>query len=122
MIPESAVNSSRPLANGSRNGANLKDSASSKSQANYFLSPAESSSAILASIDTPSLSIFSKMPNFNLEQDLVSLRQDEEDFNLPDVALNNSSDEFGPGEKSFLLIDGKENLKVKCYISYIIQV
>jgi hypothetical protein len=116
MIPESSVNSSsRSLAHGSRNGSNLERNPA-KSPTNHFLL-SESSSAILASIEPPSFSIYSRMPNFNPDQDLVSLGHDEVDLNLPDVALDSFSDEFGPGESSFLLIDGKEHLKVSIILA-----
>jgi hypothetical protein len=112
MIPESAAtSSSRLFAQSTSRNDQLLDKNSSKRTANNFLSAGESS-AILASIEPPSLSVFSKMPNINLDRDLVSLQDEEVDLNLPDVALSHSSDEFSAGDNSFLLIDGKEHLKV----------
>jgi hypothetical protein len=121
MIPESAAtSSSRLFAQSTSRNDQLLDKNSAKRSANVFLSP-EDSSAILASIEPPSLSVFSKMPNITLDQDLVSHLQDEEvDLNLPDVALSHSSDEFGAGDNSFLLIDGKEHLKV-CHCTFFIS-
>lgn len=120
MIPESAATSSRLFAQSTSRNDQLLDKNSTKRSADIFLSPGESS-AILASIEPPSLSVFSKMPNITLDQDLVSHLQDEEvNLNLPDVALSHSSDEFGSGENSFLLIDGKEHLKV-CHFIFVLQ-
>lgn len=120
MIPESAATSSSLFAQSTSRNDQLLENNSPKRSANIFLSP-EASSAILASIDPPSLSVFSKMPNITLDQDLVSHLQDEEvDLNLPDVALSHSSDEFNAGENSFLLIDGKEHLKV-CHFNLLLR-
>ncbi|XP_059480762.1 zinc finger FYVE domain-containing protein 1-like [Neocloeon triangulifer] len=98
MIPEEALAGS----SGGSNKLSVRD---------------EDSSAILASIDTPSLSIFSRMPNISLDDDLMSLPIEDSDQhqllnNLPDVTCNLSLQPEVDLEQSFLLIDGKEHLKV----------
>lgn len=100
MVPQDVEN----------NGVNARRSVSTskaKNNSDHYLSPNKSDSAILESIDTPSLSVFNRIQNLTMED--VCL--EDAGSSLPDVTLP-SMNSFGDHAGSFLLIDGKEHLKV----------
>jgi hypothetical protein len=93
---------------------NSVSTSKSKNSSDYYSSTNKSDSAILESIDTPSLSVFNKIQNLTMED--VCL-EDARFSSLPDVTFPSMNSLGGDHPKSFLLIDGKEHLKVSNMIN-----